>query len=83
MIQILELAYYWLAGVKSNPLQILTGHLSATISIAPRNRTSSYGENGEQYPDGIDDHLAEFQWRRKNSPNLWDGFIDALKTRQS
>ncbi|KAF0989438.1 hypothetical protein HZS_5025 [Henneguya salminicola] len=57
--------------------------------IAPRNRTSFFGENGEQpsakkngeqKPDGIIEHLAEFQWRRKNSRIIWDGFIDSLKT---
>lgn len=29
--------------------------------------------------DKIDDHLLEFLWRRKNSKNLWEGFINALK----
>jgi transposase-like protein len=38
------------------------------IMIKPRNRTRD-----------IDDHLAEFVWRRKCSNNLWDSFIEALR----
>jgi hypothetical protein len=39
------------------------------MNIAPRQRVSNE----------IDDHLAEFIWRRKCSKNLWLGFTDALK----
>jgi transposase-like protein len=38
------------------------------ILIRPRNRTA----------DGIEGHLLEFVWRRKNAPNLWGGFLAAL-----
>jgi ISXO2-like transposase domain len=37
--------------------------------IPPRNRIVN----------GIDEHLWEFIWRRKNSNNLWDGFLNALR----
>jgi len=29
---------------------------------------------------GMEEHLSEFIWRRKNKDNLWGAFIDALKT---
>jgi transposase-like protein len=38
-------------------------------SIKPRNRVA----------DGMEEHLWEFIWRRKNSNNLWEAFMDALK----
>lgn len=37
--------------------------------IAPRNRTE----------DLIDEHLAEFIWRRQNSEDLWKGFLKCLR----
>lgn len=37
--------------------------------ILPRNRTKN----------GIEGHLTEYIWRRKNEANLWDSFIFALK----
>jgi transposase-like protein len=37
--------------------------------IPPRNRTKSL----------LDSHFNEFVWRRKNSENLWESFIYALK----
>lgn len=48
--------------------------------IAPRNRTSSFQTTDGRRENGIDDHLGEFQWRRKNNENLWGGFLNALKT---
>jgi hypothetical protein len=39
------------------------------ICIAPRNRTR----------DGIETHLAEFQWRRKHKNSRWEAFIDQLR----
>jgi transposase-like protein len=39
------------------------------LNISPRNRTAG----------AIDDHLAEFIWRRKSNNNLWDAFINALQ----
>jgi transposase-like protein len=39
------------------------------MKIKPRNRTKS----------GIDNHLMEFIWRRKNAASLWVSFINALK----
>jgi hypothetical protein len=39
------------------------------VGIPSRNRTEHDMEN----------RLSEFLWRRKNSNNLWDGFINALK----
>ena len=38
------------------------------MQIKPRNRVK-----------GIEEHLWEFIWRRKNADRLWDAFIDALK----
>jgi len=38
------------------------------MNIAPRNRNAS----------NIDDHLMEFIWRRQNSTNLWDSFLNCL-----
>jgi hypothetical protein len=29
--------------------------------------------------NGIDEHLAEFVWRRRNADRLWDAFIDAMR----
>jgi len=28
--------------------------------------------------EGMDEHLLEFIWRRKNEANLWNGFLQAL-----
>ena len=28
---------------------------------------------------GIDDFLGEFQWRRKNQNDLWNGFLHSLR----
>ena len=39
------------------------------LRIRPRNRT--------QY--GIDEHLGEFVWRRKNTGHLWEAFISSLR----
>jgi hypothetical protein len=39
------------------------------ISIKPRNRVEN----------GIDLHLIEFIWRRKNANNLWASFLLALR----
>ena len=47
---------------------------------APRNRTSSFHGPTEKRQNGIDDHLGEFQWRRKNSGDVWSGFLEAIKT---
>ena len=30
--------------------------------------------------EGIEDHLFEFIWRRKNKDELWGGFINAMKS---
>lgn len=38
------------------------------MQIKPRNRVK-----------GIEEHLWEFIWRRRNADRLWDAFIDALK----
>lgn len=46
--------------------------------IAPRNRTKSIGEDGQVQEELLGDFLCEFQWRRKNSGNLWEGFLTAL-----
>ena len=48
--------------------------------ISPQNRTSSVQDGDSVSMDGINEFLAEFQWRRKNSNNLWNGFINAFKT---
>lgn len=39
------------------------------LRIQPRNRTR----------DGIDEHLSEFIWRRKNANDLWGAFLSALR----
>ena len=39
------------------------------IGLPRRNRIS----------DGIDDHLFEFIWRRRNQNSLWEAFLDALR----
>jgi hypothetical protein len=35
-------------------------------------------ESRNRITEGIDDHLWEFLWRRKNNNNLWNAFINAL-----
>jgi transposase-like protein len=39
------------------------------MKISPRARTKGL----------IDEHLAEFVWRRKHSQDMWQGFIEALQ----
>jgi ISXO2-like transposase domain len=54
-------------GVNKNTIEGTWNGLK--ILIPARNRVRN----------GIDDHLWEFIWRRKNSYDLWLGFINALK----
>ena len=64
-------------GAHTNTIEGTWGAIKYRIS--PRNRTSSVQDDGSVSMDGINEFLAEFQWRRKNAHNLWSGFINALQ----
>lgn len=53
-------------GIHTNTIEGTNNGLK--IMIKPRNRNKN-----------IDDHLAEFIWRRMHHGNLWDSFIEALR----
>jgi transposase-like protein len=55
-------------GVHTNTIEGLWNGIK--IGIPPKNRKK----------DKITDHLLEFIWRKKNKDNLWNSFLDALKT---
>jgi transposase-like protein len=54
-------------GVHTNTVEGTNNGLK--YHIAPRNRVG----------DGINDHLAEFVWRRRSNNAMWTGFIAALR----
>ncbi|KII72804.1 putative transposase-like protein [Thelohanellus kitauei] len=39
--------------------------------IPPRNRTNSLDDDGHVVENVLNDHLGEFEWRRKHSSDLW------------
>ncbi|KAF0990786.1 hypothetical protein HZS_4548 [Henneguya salminicola] len=58
-------------------------HLTGTrndlkIKNSHRDRTKSYYERGELKSDWIENHLDEFQWRKKPQAVVWGGFINSL-----
>jgi transposase-like protein len=53
-------------GVTTNTIEGTNNALK--IMIKPRNRTRD-----------VDDHLAEFVWRRKHNGHLWEAFVAALR----
>jgi transposase-like protein len=55
-------------GVHTNTIEGLWNGIK--IGIPPKNRKK----------DKITNHLLEFIWRKKNNDNLWNGFLNALKT---
>lgn len=54
-------------GVHTNTIEGTWAGLKA--KIPPRNRTR----------EGVEDHLLEFIWRRRNAERLWTSFLDALR----
>lgn len=54
-------------GVHTNTIEGTWNGLK--ICISPRNRTR----------DGIESHIAEFQWRRNHKDDRWEAFIEDLK----
>ena len=65
------------SGAHTNTIEGTWGAIKYRIS--PRNRTASVSEDGNISMDGINEFLGEFQWRRKNHSDLWNGFMDSLK----
>lgn len=65
-------------GACTNTIEGTWGALK--YKIAPRNRTNSLNDDGELIDGGINDFFGEFQWRRKNAEDLWEAFLNALKT---
>jgi hypothetical protein len=55
-------------GIHTNTIEGTRNGL--TLVIPPRNRNKK----------SINEHLIEFIWRRKNKKDLWNGFLNALKT---
>ena len=55
-----------ITGVNTNTVEGTNNALK--IQIRPRNRTT-----------GVDEHLSEFIWRRKNFGRLWPAFLEALR----
>ncbi|KII74594.1 hypothetical protein RF11_16204 [Thelohanellus kitauei] len=64
-------------GACTNSIEGTWSALKYTIS--PRNRTNSLDENSKMILPVLDDFLAEFQWRRKHSENLWSGLMSAFR----
>ena len=57
---------YPISGVHTNTIEGSWSGLKRGIKIKNRVR------------EGMDDHLFEFMWRRKNKEKLWQAFIEAL-----
>lgn len=55
-----------ITGANTNTVEGTNNALK--IQVRPRNRTQN-----------IDEHLAEFIWRRKHNADLWSAFLEALK----
>ena len=66
-----------LTGAHTNTIEGTWGAIKYKIS--PRNRTSSINDEGVVTMDGINEFLGEFQWRRKNTKDLWAGFVSSLR----
>ncbi|KAF0986152.1 hypothetical protein HZS_3931 [Henneguya salminicola] len=50
------------------------------IRMAPRNITCSYHEINNKTQGGINDHLGKSFWKRKNNLDVWNQFINAIRT---
>ena len=54
-------------GVHTNNVEGMWNGIK--INLKPRNRVQ----------EGIDDHLFEYIWRKRNGDRLWEAFIQALE----